>query len=361
MFLFKPFLTPILFLAPSQEINITEAFELADRTLQEVVAREPRIPAPAVNQIGIELGEAVKELYQNNKSCSRVRVQEVIKRAQLKLFFGAVVDLNDTADLYGDPEIDPTRIHYFQVFPQQDIWSCGYWSLVNAATMKGILAGANPILTPRTMLQHITTHIQPNVHDAVINWQLHQFILHQIGIGVVRLQAPGRQNLPTFEHLTILAQHPTLQLFVPGRTDTTLYYLGYHLGREHGLQLEINEFGPGAELLVRGGEGAGILDIGPIMCNRLLNTFRDHVQRNVPYALHFVSCISGWASKTVGDPSKDYKTTNGSHYILISVVKLRDRNPVMIVCDSINWPVRCHIPYIKFVYSRFIQPFYNRK
>lgn len=358
MFFLKTFVTPLIFLAPSQEIDISAALERADGAIQEMVMREPRISDQAVRQIGTELGETVKALYQSNKNCPLAQVQEVIKRAQLKLFFGAVVELNTTADLYGDPEINPANIYYFRVFQQRDIWSCGYWSLLNAAAINTILASAHPTLSPFTLLQHISTHT--NVRENVEDWQLHQFILHQIAIGAVRFQAPGYQNLPTFEHLTVLAQHHTLRLFVPGRTDTTLYFLGHHFGRDLGLHLDINEFGPGAELLVRGGEGAGMLDIGPILCGRLLNTFRNHVQQNTPYALNFVCCISGWASKAIGDPSKDYKTTGGSHYILISVVKLRDRNPVMIVCDSLNGPARCHIPYIKYIYSRFIQPFYNR-
>lgn len=347
------------FIAPpvleSQSFTLTDAVTFAQRAFRQIALLHPQIPVAEFRELGRQVGADLEELFEEGQG-TRERVYELVRRAELRLIFGASFECNSVADLANEPQIDTRNIFYFRTFQQTDAWSCGYWSILNGAAIKYCLAN-NQALTPYNMLQRICAlGIDPDAD--VRTWPIHRFIVHEIRHQALRLREPGPDDIPMDDHLQILAQHPQIRLFDIHQNDASLFLLGNFFGREEGLHVLASQY-----------NDRGLLgEVGPLVATNILmprvfNYFdQNFVRANVPGALHFVCVLTRYKNQELtGDVAKDLESTSSSHYILISVVKLRNRNPIMIICDSFNWGIHAHRNHINFIYSRFVRPFYPQK
>jgi hypothetical protein len=340
----KTLLVSALCAAPAQEINLNQAFALANTTLRMVKVRHPAISAQSIAQSGSGLGEQIDALYINKDLCSKDIVNNLIDKARARLIFGTNVELKYLPFSLGTllPH-QLCNIFYFESLLQEDGWTCGYRTIFNAAAINHLLTNRRD-LTYQNLSGQASTYEDFNLDP--LEWFCTRYLSN-----LFPEDQPSDESQPHEEHLLTLAQCPLYNLNVVGGS-LNFHILGYFGDLEAGISPEVmhDSFVSHDQVL-----NQRLIQFGPAAIKNLfLQRLRTHfytqyVNANARGALHF-ACVLPWLNGGKLDKKK-------SHWILISIVKLVDRNPIMIILDSKNYDIENGagiVGFIEFLYHHFM-------
>jgi hypothetical protein len=284
---------------------------------------------------------------------SRAEVEALKKQASVGLTFGCQIDTFPVVDLTNQlSPIQIASIFHLPSISQSDRWSCGCWATFNSAAIKDILAPQRSILTSGAIkklaqLYHDSIGGLDSTVDYVLN-NFNQEEHNQDNIAEVERPQVGITFLD--RHLYTLIQNPLFQF------NNNAFILVHYDG-----------LWP-ADILFREAFSAEQIAQNLNKKNALFQVWDQLVNgwviNNQAGALNFI-CRIQWP-KDDAKPNKRGTVETVCHWILISLVKLRNRNPILLVLDSANSPIgSCGtskhditpMDYLIPLYQRFVAPY----
>lgn len=225
--------------------------------------------------------------------------------------------------------------------------SCGLFTVENAAALNYLLIHDIPI-TSGAVRDYLNAHHMLDETDQ--SWLLRQFLLQSIHPNI----CPGRNIMADTGHVHLMSTCPYLNLNRAGGLNN-FHIIGYQGGLDQGILADLQDpfLHSDAYLSQLIAEGAGMHEITTPFFNRLFIDFNSRfVTPNRPGIIHFACVLN-----------------NPRHYILISIVKLINMRPIMLIFDSYHCPINVQAPIIRgtnydfivFLHNRFIRPFYTSK
>ncbi len=305
-----------------------------------------------IYQLSVEQGESVipdNLIRSLKRSISRSNHFGKIGKMQL---FGMVKDAITTEFLGGESvsnplplnigslnEYDLARVFYLASVNQTNGWTCGYRAVMAAAALD-LLVREEP-----DRLSHADLNGRA-VHFFAENPQITGCLAHINSFLPADQDRVAEGTHALGEHLAILAGMPLLNLPQDNVHIVGDFHRGMHIvGGAPGIY-----FDPSDAILSGLGHVLGSVDpavlqgiIEQAISEHFLNNY---VRLNRSGAHHFICHMLA--------PTR--------HWILISVVKLRNKQPFLIVLDSYNHAINTSsdaATLIPFFYEKFIRP-YNR-
>lgn len=251
---------------------------------------------------------------------------------------------------------DCQNIFQLRAFTQEDGNSCGFWSIFNARALQNIidrtpeptailpdnnaqyLLSSNNIQKRAVRDKHLirSVFLEP---DNLVNWaQRDNFNNFHV------LIRPIDNGVPTIWLQTYYSLLEQRVLEMGAAIEEDIVNRDEQLREEHGENYHsaINELRAQANSDNITNQVKNQMDMSlAVLATQFGN---NHVTPNVPGALHFACNLSF--------------NNRGIHWILISIVKLTDRNPVMIILDSANFALGSQAQaFARYLYNLFVRPF----
>lgn len=324
-----------LFSGSQDQINLDRAFENAKNNISNIA-----------NYHDLSLSDTfyVKLLqsFTDKSSDSKINLsdaEEITQNIIFELVFGQQINLLNnilSSDLKGK------HIYYFQSAIQQDGWSCGYWSCFNAEAINYHLNNNLPLnsesIKQRAQLYRSRVSAKKDLESTEVNCVARSLLNNGQGMNIHKLEGLNIENCHENKiHLLLLDVVGNGQTQIPSVCPIIYSPNGPHAQQKILRLSEDTSWNPH-------NLAHPLQNLKNQFFDKLKEYFRRiYFETNQPGAIHFVCNLN-----------------MGSHWILISIVKLKDRKPIMIILDSMHWSIKKNSSayhYVNFLYDQFIRPY----
>ncbi len=284
---------------------INKAIELVQKSLGY------KIPLDEINALLVKVYEALI-LQSIDGKIDKKLVDNMKSYIFQKMVFGATTATHSLPDVLGTlTKHYKAHTFYLQSVNQGDDWSCGYWAVFNALALNYLLEKGYAVTSD---------HLQTLTHDKVRKL-----------ISNVPKQSIDEAQLMALIHAQELKDVFILTFNQKNKNEQSLLACTYE-----GPYDEKEDSNPYSTVTFTQ-EQNEFTEIFALLRERIK-------QNDKARAYHFICNLEAY------------------HWILISIVKRVDRGPIIIILDSAQFPVphRGNEQYITFLYTTFIQPFYQQ-
>lgn len=322
-----------------EHVSIDQALERVEQTLQQAIAQVDQTLARSgsdhclnpgqLAQLREDLRINLRSNVTSNNLIDVIYVDEALKNTLSLLLLGANNKDNHNSLISGNMEntLENSRaftqlsdLFYLKSAQQPDSWSCGYWALANAKVLGEVLFAGQAIDAQEIAQRATQFYKDLNVNQAHL-LSSDEIIELLTNFNILNFHVLERRH----EHYGVLPDY--LEPFILQNRE--LYEQRMEIPQLIALQdeQELRDQQIGLAEVVRNN-----------FFIRLKQYHLNNIRPEQPQLINFF-CNLG-----------------GAHWILISIVKPINRQPILLILDSANWKVRSDsADYIKTLHKYFIE------